>query len=209
MHNSDEINVIVADDHPLVRFGLKAYLDMEPKFKVVGEASNGLEAYNKILALRPQLAIIDIVMPKMNGFEIIQKLRDFIEKPKILLITAIEEFVDPFEVLNSGADGVVLKDIKQKDFIAVVNAILNKEKIYSKAFFYLANNRYEGYLKNYSKENLSLNDLQQKIITLRLNGYHFAEISNILQVDMSIIVSEITKLFECVEEYDFLLVGKY
>jgi|GEM_PF-1454844 len=209
MNNSNEVTVVIADDHPLVRFGLKAYLAGEPRYKVVGEASNGLEALNKILALQPQLAILDIVMPKMDGFEVVRKLHSFPFKPKILLLTAVEEFVDPSEVLNSGADGAVLKDIKPREFLSVIDSIMERGKVYSKAFFQLACNRYNGTLKSYTKETLSISDLQQKIISMRLNGYHFAEISDILKVDFSVIASEITKFLECVDEFDFLIRGSY
>lgn len=197
-----KIRTLVADDNPLVRFGLNAYLGSNPKYQVVGEASNGLEAYNKILSFQPDLAIIDIMMPKMNGFEVVEKLNGFLLKPKIILITAVEEFVNPREVFKTNVNGVILKDISKNDFLKVLDLVLDGNIIYSNVFIQLLNNIYPN---NFCKENIIFNEMQQKIISLRLKGYHFSEISGILNLDFPTMADEISKLLDFDYFFEFMV----
>ncbi len=201
MSNS-QITTLIADDHPLVRFGLNAYLGSNPKYQVIGEASNGLEAYNKILSLQPDLAIIDIVMPKMNGFEVVEKLNGFSLKPKIILITAVEEFINPRDVFKSSVNGVILKDISKNDFFKVLDLVLDGNIVYSNTFFLLSSNIYPT---NSNKKNIIFSEIQQKIISLRLNGYHFSEISSILNLDFSTLADEISKLLDSEYLFEFVI----
>ncbi|MCX7879886.1 MAG: response regulator transcription factor, partial [Ignavibacteria bacterium] len=68
-------SVFLADDHELVRIGLRYYLQSEPMFEVVGEASNGLEAFDKIVYYRPDIAVVDVFMPLLNGVEVLRNIR--------------------------------------------------------------------------------------------------------------------------------------
>lgn len=201
MSNS-QVTTLIADDHPLVRFGLNAYLGSNPKYQVIGEASNGLEAYNKILSLQPDLAIIDIVMPKMNGFEVVEKLKGFSLKPKIILITAVEEFINPRDVFKSSVNGVILKDISKNDFFKVLDLVFDGNIVYSNTFFLLSSNIYPT---NCNKKNIIFSEIQQKIISLRLYGYHFSEISSILNLDFCTLADELSKLLDSEYLFEFMV----
>jgi DNA-binding NarL/FixJ family response regulator len=86
------IRIVIADDHHLVREGLRRLLEQQTEFTVVGEAANGLEALEQVKALTPDVLLLDLAMPRMNGLEVLRELGDAVEQVRTILLTAsIEE----------------------------------------------------------------------------------------------------------------------
>jgi DNA-binding NarL/FixJ family response regulator len=104
-----KISIIIADDHAVLRSGLKALLNFSPQFEVIAEADNGLEAVNLVVELQPDILILDLAMPVMNGVECIKEIRSRRLSCPILVLTMYddEEFIK--EVMRAGANGYVLK----------------------------------------------------------------------------------------------------
>lgn len=104
-----KISIIIADDHAVLRSGLKALLNCTPQFEVIGEAGNGLEAIQLVEACRPDILILDLAMPDMNGVDCIKEIRSRGLPCPILVLTMYddEEFIQ--EVMRAGANGYVLK----------------------------------------------------------------------------------------------------
>ena len=118
-----KIRVLIVDDHPVVRVGLRALLDSEPDMEVVGEASNGAEAVAQIAALCPDVATMDISMPGMDGLEATRQAHAACERTQVLILTvhAHERYL--FPVLKAGAAGYVLKSTVDTELIDAIRTV--------------------------------------------------------------------------------------
>ena len=136
-----KINVLLADDHVLVRNGIKSMLESEADINVVGEASDGAEAVESVKKLKPDIVILDIRMPRMTGLEAAAKLRQAVPgvKSVILSMHDSEEYV--IEALNAGAFGYLLKDTDKFEFIKALKQINTGTKNFSGAVSNVLANR--------------------------------------------------------------------
>jgi DNA-binding NarL/FixJ family response regulator len=121
---SGPARVILVEDHVVVRQGLRALLADEPDIEIVGEASNGREALQRVQELQPDLALMDISMPSLNGIEATRQIRQQYPEVKIVILSmhTNEEFV--FQVLQAGASGYVLKHSDSSEILMAIRAAL-------------------------------------------------------------------------------------
>ncbi len=114
------IRVLLADDHAVVRAGIRELLERDARIQVVAEAQNGLEAWTKLRHARPDVAVLDIRMPEMNGIELAQRIRQHLPDVGVLILTAYDD--DPYIVaaLQAGAHGYVLKTASPKELVHAV-----------------------------------------------------------------------------------------
>ena len=117
------IRVLVADDHTIVRESLVNLLNQSGECLVVGEASDGLEALRKAHELQPDIAILDISMPGLNGIEIARRLTRELPRVRILMLTMHEEEEYVLHVIKAGAAGYLVKDSTTKELVAAVRAL--------------------------------------------------------------------------------------
>lgn len=116
--------VLIAEDHQLFRDGLKSILEGRGDIEIVGEAEDGLEAIHKIRKTKPELVLLDLSMPKMNGISVTKEVKR--ESPQIkIMILSIHE-AKPFvvEAFNAGADGYCLKDASRRELMFAVESVL-------------------------------------------------------------------------------------
>src|SRR5215831_10494062 len=119
----NEINIIIADDHPIVRGGLSKFIDAEPRFKVVAEASDGEEAVEKIQQLRPDIAVLDIDMPKLDGFGVAREIQK-LKLPVEIIFLTIHSAEDLFnEAMDLGAKGYLLKESAVSEIVSSIKAV--------------------------------------------------------------------------------------
>lgn len=204
--SDSRIRTLIADDHELVRLGIKFYLMNEPEFEVVGEASNGLEAYNKIVALQPDIAILDLFMPKLSGFEICRKFTSSQYKPRFVLITALEEFANFWDVWDCRADAFLLKDIRQNEFINSLRKVISGEKVFSTAIFnYMISDKKSPNFDFILTTNVGFSELQYEILTRRMKGKLFPEIARDLQLTNFEIANEISIILDSIPENRLLM----
>jgi two-component system response regulator NreC len=104
------ISIVVADDHSIVRNGLKALLNHEVNFKIIGEAANGLEAVEITERLKPDIAILDIMMPEISGLEVTARLKKSCPRTGIIILSMYSHEAYIYEALRSGAKAYILKD---------------------------------------------------------------------------------------------------
>ncbi len=125
------VSILIADDHALVRRGLRALLETQSGWKVVREATNGREAVELATALRPDIAILDVGMPKLNGMDAAALIFKASPKTRILMLTmhAAEELIE--KTLTAGASGYVLKSDAERDLIAAVEALLHRKTFFT------------------------------------------------------------------------------
>ncbi len=118
-----KIRVLIADDHRLVREGLRALLEGQGDIQVVAEAANGREAVERALEVKPDVALIDITMPEMDGLEATRRLMEREPTSRVLVLTVHETEDYFFRALEAGAQGFVVKDADSKDLAAAIRAI--------------------------------------------------------------------------------------
>lgn len=119
---TQELRVLIAEDHALVREGIRLILEAEPGIRVVGEASNGREALEMARALKPDIVLMDIGMPEMNGLEATRQLRRELPETQVLALTVHESGDYFFRMLAAGASGYVLKGAPSSELLAAVRA---------------------------------------------------------------------------------------
>jgi DNA-binding NarL/FixJ family response regulator len=137
--------IMVADDHEVVRRGLCALLQAQPDWEICGEAGDGREAVDKALKLKPDVVILDIGMPSLNGLEATRQILKICPQIKVLILTLHDSDQIVREVLNAGARGFLLKSDAARDLVAAVEA-LRRDKTYFTSK--VAAMVLEGYLKN-------------------------------------------------------------
>src|SRR3989338_89653 len=115
--------ILLADDHAILRSGLRAILSLEPDLEVVGEARDGIEAIKLTKELMPDLVLLDIHMPRMNGLTALGALREPTPGVKVLVLTSMEEEEYMFRVIEAGGAGYVLKRAADEELISAIREV--------------------------------------------------------------------------------------
>jgi DNA-binding NarL/FixJ family response regulator len=115
--------ILLVDDHPIVREGLKTVLQRRPGWEVVGEASNGAEALEKAGTLSPDVMVLDITMPKMNGLDVCRIVRQKMPELEVLIVTQHDSQQMMREALNAGAKGYVVKSNAARDLLDAIEVV--------------------------------------------------------------------------------------
>ncbi len=155
---NNKIKIIIADDHPMMRSGVKSVLLADSQIEIVSESTNGEDAYNSVKKYLPDIALIDIEMPKMTGLEIARRLSEEKIKTKIIFLTMYKE-QDMFdEAMDAGAYGYVLKENAVEDVLESVKTVAENR-------YYISPN-ISGYLvkrlntrNDFTSQQPSINDL--------------------------------------------------
>src|SRR5690348_4962078 len=115
MAESTPIRILVADDHPVVREGLSAMLGRETDFEVVGQAVDGREALDMVLKLKPNVVLMDLQMPRMDGVEATREIRKQVPGTEVLVLTTFDTDDYIFQGIEAGARGYLLKDAPREE----------------------------------------------------------------------------------------------
>jgi DNA-binding NarL/FixJ family response regulator len=121
------IRIVIADDHPIVRDGLRRLVEYEPGFELVGEASNGVDALEVLAKTKPDVLLLDLAMPKLSGMEVLRKLSRARLPMKIIMLTAAIEQPEITEALRLGARGVVMKESATQMLVKSIHCVLEGE----------------------------------------------------------------------------------
>jgi DNA-binding NarL/FixJ family response regulator len=121
------IRILIADDHHVVRRGLAFFLRTQKDIEIVGEAANGIEAVDLARALKPDLVLMDLVMPEMDGIEATKRIKNEMPEIKIMMLTSFSDQDHVIPALEAGASGYQLKDIQPDDLISSIRKIINGE----------------------------------------------------------------------------------
>jgi DNA-binding NarL/FixJ family response regulator len=131
IEGDDTIRVLIADDQALFRRGLYVVLGTEDKIEVVAEAENGEEAVAKVEELAPDVVLMDVRMPKVNGIDATRQIRDISPSTKILMLTVSDDEDDLYEAIKAGANGYLLKEISVEEVAEAIRAVAQGQSLIS------------------------------------------------------------------------------
>jgi len=120
---SEPMRVVIADDHGIVRSGVRMLLERQSDIQVIGEASDGAEARDMVIREKPDLAILDVKMPKLTGLQATREIREQVPEVSVLILSMYDDDRYLFEALKAGASGYVLKTQADADLMAAVRAV--------------------------------------------------------------------------------------
>lgn len=126
---AQEISLLIVDDHPVFRGGLIDVMDLDPEINVVGEAADGEVAIEMAYEVRPDVILMDINLPTINGLQVTRKIKSQLPEVKVIMITGYDDAEQVFHALRAGASAYCPKDITPEALISVVHSV-NKEKYY-------------------------------------------------------------------------------
>ena len=126
-----KIKILLADDHSVVRMGLKALFGCEPGFSVVGEAEDGLQAVELARALAPDVVVMDLMMPKLNGVKAIRRIKAMGIEARVLVLTSYGTTDEVAQAVAAGATGVIVKDATNDEIIDAIRRVAHGDSVFS------------------------------------------------------------------------------
>lgn len=192
------IRIIIADDHTIVRQGLARLLEDQSDLKVVGQAINGRVAVEKALALKPDIVIMDIAMPLMNGIEAAKRIRKHLPKTKILILSMYSHEHYIHELLEAGISGYLLKDSSGRDILKAIHAAMKDETFLSPSISKMVVNSYLSPRKISPREERfkKLTNREREVFQLIAEGHSTKQIADMLCVSVSTVKSHRSKIME-------------
>ncbi|MFQ5613839.1 MAG: response regulator [Anaerolineae bacterium] len=196
-----EIRLIIADDHAVVLEGLRSLLEDEPDINVVGQAGSGEEALALVRRQRPDIALLDITMPDMNGLEAARQIASELPEVKTLILTMHEEEAFFFEALRSGAAGYVLKGAGSEELLNAIRAI-HAGGVYLP--FKLAGSLVRDYLKLHPQPNNDdiLTSRERSILALIAQGLTNREIAERLTLSINTVKTHRLHIYQKLDLHD-------
>jgi DNA-binding NarL/FixJ family response regulator len=176
------LRIFLADDHALLRDGLKALVNCQPDMEIVGEADNGRVACDKVKVLLPDIVLMDISMPELNGMQATKKLKEICPAVRILVLSAYEDKGYFQHAMEAGASGFLLKRAATEELIQAIRVIAGNGSYIDPT---MAGKMLAGYIVQTSNKKLSsnqLSDREAEVLRLMAWGYSNKEIAAQLDI---------------------------
>ena len=173
--------IFLADDHKILRESLKHYLKQETIVDVVGEAANGLDAYNEIRHLKPEVAILDISMPQLNGLDLCRKLKLEMPELKVIILTMHKSEEMLYKALSAGVNGYVLKDNALEDLIEAIKTVVEGKIFISADLLQVV---VGGFVNNLKENHEQLSVREREILQMLAEGRSNKEIAEALHLSV-------------------------
>jgi DNA-binding NarL/FixJ family response regulator len=184
--DENKIRVVIVEDHKLFREGLKSLLADKDDLEVVGEAGDGLAAIRTVKRCQPDMILLDLSMPKMNGISVMKEIKGQYPEIKIMALTIHESDQYVLEAFEAGADGYCLKDAGRNELMVAVDSVLQGKRYISPT---ISDNVLEGYLTGRKKLKSktswdTITQREREVLKLLGEGYQNKEISDMLHISV-------------------------
>ncbi len=202
-----KIKVLIADDHSLVRQGLSQILSLEDDIEVVGEARDGEECVKRVQEVKPDVVLLDINMPNVNGIKALRKIKDLDQSIKVIILTFHEEIEYLFETFNLGANGYIVKDAESRILIDGIREV-NEGSSFVYPTMSEGDKQQLQKLKNLVEKGevierkASLTKREYEILTLIADGLNNREIANTLFISEKTVKNHVSNIFKKIKVND-------
>ncbi len=195
------IKVMIADDHVLMREGLKQLLEFDGSIKVIAEAANGVECIESLKTIKPEVLLLDINMPNKNGIEVLKEIRESDIDIKVLMLTVHNEVEYLLKAIDIGVDGYILKDSESAELKKAINYVYNGESYIQSSLIPSLNSRLVN--RDMDKEKIeSLTKRELEVLIQVANGMFNKEIAVILSISERTVKNHISNIFKKIEVSD-------
>jgi NarL family two-component system response regulator LiaR len=192
-----KIRILIADDHAVVREGTRQILEQEPDLEVVGEAGDGEEAVRLATDLEPDVAIVDIAMPNLDGIEATRQIKALRPATSILILTAYDDEQFIFSLLEAGAAGYLLKSVRGRELVDAVRAVNGGESVLHPLIARKVLNRFVPAAGKPAQEEQAeeLSSREMEVLTLAAKGFSNQDIATELCLSIRTVQGHLGHIF--------------
>lgn len=192
------IRILIADDHAIIRRGLRTLLEHEPGLQVVAEASDGREAIEAAKRERPHVAILDIGMPNLNGIEVSRQISEALRETQIVMLTVHADESYLLSALKAGARGYVLKSSAESEIVDAVRAVSQGKAFFSPKVSRILVDDYTRYLQGENVEDAYelLTNREREILQLLAEGASNKDVANVLNLSPTTVICHRQHIFQ-------------
>ncbi len=195
------IRVMLADDHVLMREGIRQLLEFDGSIEVVAEANDGEECLEKLLEVKPQVLLLDINMDKMNGIEVLNEIKNRKIEVKVLILTVHDGVEYMMKAMDLGVDGYIMKDAESSELKRAINVIINGENYIQPKLVPILNNRLVT--RDIDKDKIdSLTSRELEVLIQVANGMFNKEIAASLNISERTVKNHLSNIFRKIDVYD-------
>lgn len=199
----DLIRILIADDHAMIREALKQLLELESGLKVVAQAINGREAVDTYKAMKPDLVLMDVNMPVLNGLDALAEIRAFDHDAKIIMLTIHQDKAYLFKALDSGAMGYVLKDSESKVLVEAIHTVHTGQTFIPPNMAKDLVSEFKRMKSGASEDNPSqLTDREMEVLKLLAKGLLNKQIASTLYISEKTVKNHISSIFRKLDVQD-------
>lgn len=204
------IRVLLVDDHAIVREGLRLVLSAEPTIEVIGEAEDGRQALDLAEKMRPDVVVMDIAMPNLNGLEATRQIRRRIPEVQVVILTMHENRLYSLEIAKAGAAGCVLKRSMGKELVTAIQAAARGESYFSPAIAAAVLDDYRRLASHPTPEEVQpLTEREREILQLIAEGQTNREIADLLTLSIKTVQAHRANIMEKLDAHDRTELVKY
>lgn len=192
-----QVRVMLADDHALFREGLAGIISAQPDMQVVGEASDGLEAFVKAQELKPDLILMDVQMPGMDGLEATRHIKQALPETNIVMLTVRDDDEKLFEALKNGAQGYLLKEIRSQEMLAMLRGAMQGEAALSPSLAGRVLTEFRRLSRHgvlTSEDGSSLTEREQQVLLQIAKGATDKEIAEELMISLNTVKTHVRNI---------------
>lgn len=193
--------VMIADDHSLIREGIKQLLEFDGSIEVISEASNGVECLEKLEVLSPDVLLLDINMPHMNGIDVLKQLKEIKSDVKVLILTVHNELEYLLKAIDIGVDGYILKDSESSELKKAIDIICKGENYIQPSLIPALNNQLAN--RDVDKDKIDLlTNREYEVLIQVANGMSNKEIATNLNISERTVKNHISNIFKKIDVSD-------